>query len=244
MKNENLHVSLAPGCERAELLIREVQTANELPVKPPVKIAISGTIGAVHEFLLKRTKTFDHLKSHIIVNREQISIELVICEHDEYERGSVKSTLQLYPKFVEFGINTGKEWGPLQLGLFCKMNRAFFPARAENAKLVTELMNFKANIDSKVEQAAKEKGDRTDNFSQVVNSNLPEKFDLLIPIFKGKPAEKIEVETFANVDGREIGFTLISPGAQESLELIRDQAIDEQLSKIRELCPDIPIIEI
>ena len=36
MQNEKLQVNLAPGTAKAELIIREVNTVNELPVKPPV----------------------------------------------------------------------------------------------------------------------------------------------------------------------------------------------------------------
>lgn len=229
-----------------EIIIREVNGVNELPVKPPVKVKIDGTIGAPFEFLLKRFDQPDQInqkRCHIIVDREDITILLVINEHDEYIKGTVKGTLEFYPKFVEFGINTGKVWTPQQLGMFFKMNRSFFADRAENMRLVNELMNFTATVNNKIERAAKENGDRTDNFSQVVNSNLPASFKLTMPIFKGTPAETIEVETFAQINGREVSFILLSPGAQASLEEIRDKAVDEQLEKIVNICPDIALIE-
>ena len=56
--------------------------------------------------------------------------------------------------------------------------------------------------------------------------------------------ETIEVETFAQVNGREVSFVLLSPGAQATLEDLRDKVIDEELSKIREIAPEIAIIEI
>ena len=149
----------------------------------------------------------------------------------------------MHPKFKEFGINGGKVWSPTELGLFLKMNRAFFKSKEENMKLVTELMNFKAKVDNVIERSVKEKGDRTENFSQVVNSNLPEKFSITIPLMKGYPKEEIEVETFAQINGREVAFILISPGAQETMDLVSDKAIDEQLTVIRGIAPDIAIIE-
>ena len=74
------------------------------------------------------------------------------------------------------------------------MNRAFFKDAQYNMELVTVLKNFKASIDSKVENSRQDNGSRTDNYSQVVNSNLPASFNLIVPIFKGRPAEEIEVE--------------------------------------------------
>jgi hypothetical protein len=246
MQNEKLQINLAPGMEKAEVIIREVGVMNELSVKPPIKPNIEGVINTVTEFLLKRKNEFDQInemRSHILVNRDKISITLITNENDEYLKGTICATLAKHPKFEEFGINSGKVWSPAELGMFFKMNRSFFKNKEENMKLVTELMNFKATVDSKIERSLKESGDRTDNFSQVVNSNLPKAFTLRLPLFKGMEAEDIEVETFAQINGREVAFVLLSPGANQAEEEIRDKAIDDQLKEIREICPGIAIIE-
>ena len=246
MENERLQINFAPGSEKAELIIREVSSVNELPVKAPVKIFIIGTIGSVTEFLKQRMDQTDQInqkRCHILVNREKISIELVFNENDEYQRGTIKGLLAVHPKIEEFGINDGKVWTPTELGMFFKMNRAFFPSASDNMKLVTDLMNFSGTINNKIEKSVKESGDRTDNFSQVVNSNLPKAFTLRIPIFKGMQAETLEVETFAQINGREVGFILISPAANQTMEEVRDKAIDDQLEVIRSICPAIAIIE-
>lgn len=246
MKNENLQISLAPGCEKAEIIIREVSKVNELEVKPPIVVDISGTIGAPLEFLTKRKKAdgqIDQHRCHILVNREDITIKLIINENDTYLRGSVLGTLEVHPIFISFGINNGTQWTPSKLGLFFKMNRAFFESREDNMKLVTDLMNFTATVSNSIERSVKESGDKTDKFEQVVNSNLPKSFKLKIPIFKGMPHEVIEVETFAQINGREVSFTLISPAAQQIVEELRDAAVDMQLKLIKELCYDIAIIE-
>lgn len=246
MKNEKLELNFAEGISKAEIVIREVEKVNELDVKAPLKLNIKGVIGSVSEFLSKRKDQADQInekRCHILVNREKISIELIFNENDEYHTGNIKGTLEEHPKYKEFGINSGKVWTPTELGMFFKMNRSFFPDKAENMKLVTELMNFTAKINSSIEKSARENGDRTDNFAQTVNSNLPASFTLTIPIFKGTQAESLEVETFAQVNGRDIAFVLLSPAANQTMEDIRDKVIDEQLEKITENCPNIAIIE-
>lgn len=70
------------------------------------------------------------------MNREAVEITLIINESDEYKRGKVAGKLSYNPKFIEFGINSNKVWTPTELGLFIKMNRAFFADRNENMKLV------------------------------------------------------------------------------------------------------------
>ena len=63
-----------------------------------------------------------------------------------------------------------------------------------------------------------------------------------------KKIEKSEflskVEAFAQVNGREVAFVLLSPGAQVTLEDLRDKVIDEQLEQIKEIAPEIAIIEV
>lgn len=248
MKNENgVNVVLPQGYrgETVEVVIREGEAPRPLNPKYPVKTDIVGVIGAPYEYLLKRINTgqFEQKDCHILVDRDKIEITLITNESTEDIRGKITGRLSFNPKFEEFGINGGVVWTPTELGMFLKMNRAFFPDRATNMKLVTELMNFSATVNNKIERSVKESGSNTDNFSQVVNSNLPEAFTIHMPIFKGMPAETIEVETFPKVSGREVAFILLSPGANQSMEDVRDKAIDEELSLIRDLAPDIAIIE-
>ncbi len=246
MQNEKMQINFAEGIQKAELIIREVSKVNELEIKAPLRLGIEGVIGSVSEFLSKRNDQADQInqkRCHILVNREKISIKLVYNENDEYQYGFISGKLEEHPKFKEFGINAGKVWSPAELGMFFKMNRSFFPDKAENMKLVSELMNFTAKVNNSIERSIKENGDKTDHFAQSVNSNLPPSFTLTIPIFKGTQVETLEIETFAQVIGREVSFVLLSPSANQTMEDIRDKVIDEQLQKISDICPDIAIIE-
>ncbi len=246
MQTEKMQFNFGEGMTKGEVIIREVKEINELPIKAPIKTNIKGVIGAPFEFLLKRKDQADQInqkRCYITVDREEIEIKLVTNENDEYNIGSVVGKLDTHPKFQEFGINSGKVWTPTALGLYFKMNRAFFSDKSVNMQLVADLMNFTATVNNNIERAAKENGDRTDKFAQTVNSNLPKAFTLTIPIFKGKPAETLEVETFADVNGREVSFILLSPAANQTMEEIRDKVIDDEIAKIREIVPDIAIIE-
>lgn len=222
-------MNFAPGVTETTLRVIELHEENELPVLEPDKVELAGTIGSVYEFLLKRISEKEQInqkRCYILVDREKMTLKLVTNETDSRNKATVRGELKYYPKFLEFGINTSKTWEPVQLSKFFKMNRAFFKDAQYNMELVTVLKNFKASIDSKVE-----------------NSNLPASFNLIVPIFKGRPAEEIEVEIIADVDGRNIRLSLCSPGAEVIVEEERNKAIDEQLLLIRKLAPDIAIIE-
>ena len=234
--------NIAPGMN--EVIIREGAAPKVLDPKAPVKMNVNGTINAPFEYLSKRIDCIKQKECHIIVNREKITIQLVVNESDEYTRGTIAGTLQYHPKFEEFGINAGKVWSPFDFAMFCKMNRAFFADKNVNMSLVSACKNFTAKVNNQIERAIQENGNRTDNFAQVVNSNLPEQFTLSIPIFKGGKKEDLVVETFAKIDGRNVAFVLLSPGAEETLEDLRDKAIDEQLNAIKAIAPDIAIFEV
>jgi len=235
-----------------EIVVREGAAIKVLDPKAPIKVDLRGVIQAPFIFLSKRYQftepdgivpQLNLTRCHILVNREKVSITLVVNENDDYIRGQVVGKLETEPKFEEFGINTGKVWTPTQLGLFFKMNRYFFTSKEDNMKLVNDLLNFTATVNNSIQRSVKESGDKTDNFEQVVNSNLPKSFNLKIPIMKGFQAEIIEVETFAQINGKEVAFTLISPGAQATYEEVRDTIIDTEIKKFEELFPMVPIIE-
>ena len=230
-----------------ELIIRNGDAQNVLDVKPPVKIALAGTITSVSEFITRRMDQQDQIpvkRCNVVVDREEIKISLTTNENDAYLAGSVVGQLKLHPKYEEFGINSSKRWHPNALGEFLKMNRSFFVDRESNMKLVTLLKNFQAKIDTTIEKEKSDNGSFKDNYFGVVSSNLPPAFTLKIPIFKGQSAQNIEVEFYAAVDGKDIGLTLVSPGANDILESLRDTVIDAEIAKIRELVKDIVIIEV
>ena len=144
---------------------------------------------------------------------------------------------------MAFHINDGYAWEPLVLSQFVKMNRAYFSNRDENMKLVSVFKNFKAKVNTDYERDRKENGSFTDNYSQIVDSNMPDRFSVVLPIFKGTTAKTIEIETYATIDGHDVTVQLVSPGAQEVVDQTLDTIIDEQIAAIREIAPEIPFIE-
>lgn len=248
METERLQVNLGNN-PKAELLIREVNEANELPVQEPEPIGIYGTIGAPVEFLEKRWNSEDgqinHDKTHILVDRDKAEIHLVTNEDCKRKRQEVTGTIQFSRQYKAFHINDDNTvWTPEILGQFCRINRVYFEDKQQNMQLVSLLKNFKAKINTDVERQIKDNGSFTDNYSQIVDSNLPSAFHVRIPIYKGAQVEDIEIEIMASINGREVGLQLISAGAISTIEEVRDRLIDAELDKIREIAPEIPIIEI
>lgn len=226
-----------------EVVLREGKAPVALDPKEPMPVNITGTIDSPLKWLEKRVGLMDQKQANITVDRDNMKISLVDKETDFYNNG-VCGILQLSKEMKEFGINTDKVWEPNKLSLFIKMHRAFFTDKSQNMQLVSTLKNFKAKVNQDIERSKEENGSKVDNYSQVVDSNLPKSFKLFIPLFKGFPCEEIEVEIYADVDGRDVSLSLVSAGANEAIEDYKNKVIDEQLDAVREVAPEIVIIEV
>ena len=226
-----------------QVILREGKASNVIDPKEPEIVVIDGTIEAPQRWLEKRIDLIDQKASNIIVNRDTMKIALTTDETNYY-RTKISGTLEASQEIKAFGINTDKSWESSKLSQFFKMHRSFFKDKTENMELVSKLKNFKAKINQDIERSREENGSKVDNYSQVVDSNLPKSFKLNIPLFKGFAPEEIEVEIYADVDGRNVSLSLVSAGANEVIEEYKNRVIDEQLDGIRQIAPDIVIIEV
>lgn len=249
MDPEKLNINFADGEGVKELVIREVDTVVEdkLPVLEPDKVEISGNITAIFAFLEKRWDAEDaqvnHCRTHILVDRDNLQMTLVVNETDKREKKTVVGTIQLSRQYTAFGVNK-KLWESTDLGNFFRINRSYFEKKETNMSLVTLLKRFTAKVNTEVEREEKDNGSVTDVYRKVVDSNLPEAFAVKIPIFKGTQPEVFSIEIIAHVEGKHAVLELISPDAEAIVEEVRDKLIDEQIEKIKELAPEIPIIEV
>lgn len=226
-----------------EVVLREGEAPELLEIKEPERVVISGTIDTPFRWLEKRIELINQKASNIIVNRDVMRIALTVDETNYYQ-SDIRGELKTSKKMMEFGINTEKKWEPIKLSKFLKMHRAFFTDKSQNMMLVSTLKNFKAKVNQDIECSKEGNGSKVDNYSQVVDSNLPKSFKLNIPLFKGFANEEIEVEIYADVDGRDVSLSLVSAGANEAIEEYKNKVIDEQLDAIRQIAPDIVIIEV
>lgn len=226
-----------------EVVLREGEAPVVLDPKEPERVVISGTIDTPFRWLEKRIELINQKVSNIIVNRDVMGIALTVDETNYYQ-SDIRGELKTSKEMMEFGINTEKKWEPIKLSKFLKMHRAFFTDKSQNMMLVSTLKNFKAKVNQDIERSKEENGSKVDNYSQVVDSNLPKSFKLNIPLFKGFACEEIEVEIYADVDGRDVSLSLVSAGANEAIEEYKNKVIDEQLEQIRQIAPDIVIIEV
>lgn len=218
-----------------------IRTGKALEPKEPRIVCIDGTIDSPLRWLQKKHPIIDQQQCHILVNRESMIISLSIGEHDYYT-DVIYGKLILSEEFKKFGINQGNYITGIELSDLIRMNRSCFESKTKAMELVTIMRNFKATITTQIEASDDKKGNTAQLRRQTVEGNQPPSFELNIPIFKGKAKQNFTVEI--DIDPDTLQATLVSPDAQDLIVEKRDQLIDEVLSQIETLCPDIPIVEV
>jgi len=234
MENQEVY-HIKPGVE--EIVITHKKGLDAIA---PLNIDIGGNIDSVSNWL--SIKANEAIDSYIIVRRDEKFIYLCFCARNPYAKGAIKGKLKEHTDFKKWGINEGAEWDNDKLAEFIKMNRSCFKSKSEGMKLSGELKNLKVKVDKQIEAGNDNRGNvRVLAAQTVIESSIPKLFKLNVPIFKGQPRQEFEVEVYVNPNNFQV--TLVSPDANDLIEEVRDSIIDEELEKIREIAPFIPIIE-
>jgi hypothetical protein len=248
MENQEIYNITAAAGENSEVVIIHKKGFDELR---PIPINISGNIDSVFNWLncrfakggeLESINTVSRHTAHVLINRDKMTISLVVNENDPYFKGSVTGALTKHPDFEKWEINTGKEWDNKVLADFIKMNRNCFESKGNAMKLSAELSTLKVKVDNEVEKANDNRGNVRQMFAQkVIEMNIPKTFILNVPVFKGQPTATFEVEIYVNPNNYMV--SLVSPEANDIVSMIRDSVIDDQKTNIMEIAHGLVIIE-
>ncbi len=217
-----------------------IRTAKALDAKEPVKLNIDANITSVSTFLKKR-KEVDVPQSHVLVNREAGTIELVVNEIDPFFKGSVRGSLKLTEDLKSWQINTNEAWETDLLAAHIKMNRHCFTSKETAMKLHSDMKNFKAKVNQEIEKKSDDRANYNQLRQQAVDTNLPEKFILDIPVFKGEEQLSFTVEI--NIHPQSLECILVSPELKEYMEEQTNRIIDRELKEIENVSPDLVLIE-
>lgn len=247
-KTVQVNIENYNGEKPIEVIVRKGQAAQQaepLPTKAPEKIHIEGVLATPLEWLKKRIATIEQSEANITVDREKLTITLTLNERDYYNKAIITGRIAFSEQYLAFGINNpNKGWEPAKLGQFLRLNRALFKDKDKLSMLVSTLKGFSVKCQSIISKQQDPSGSRNEVYQQQVESNLPKSVTVEMAIFKGTAKQAIEVEFDHYVSDGDVWLQLISPGANELTELYRDTEIDNVLSKIREVAPEIAIIEL
>lgn len=236
-QNQNIQIKVEDGVK--ELVIR---TGDAGRVIEPIPVNIEGILNTPLKYLVVREQYIDFKAANLQVDREHLSITLTLDENHPIA-SHIKGKLALTEEFSKFGVNSGKSWVPRELAEFIKMNRVCFESKDIANKLIATLKDVKIRIDKVVENNSGNRGNIRQLREQTLKEcNIPESLTLEIPIFKGSKKAAFSCEIW--IDPDDLTVKLISPEAADIIRSVRDEEIDSVIASIREICPELAIIEI
>ena len=246
MNNEqaiNVNIANYTGEKPVEVIIRKGEAATPLETKAPLAVNFTGTLGSVVEWLEKRVSEINQKTAHVEVDRDANSITLILDENDPYKKTVISGTIAFTEEFKSIGINDDdKLWEPNKLGQYFRVHRSLFPDKSECATLVSKLTHFTAKTNTEIEKSKDPSGSRADIYRQTVESDL-KKFTVVMGVIKGMDKLTIEVEFDHYIVDRLCVLQLVSPDCKGKVDEYTDHSIDEQIAKIKELAPEIAILE-
>jgi len=210
------------------------------------------SIDAVHEYLLKE-KMYSHENevdriqgSYVVFSYENLYLSLVFDNRLIFDgKGNgdaITGVLKLHPDLEKWGINGSKKYNNLEMSEFVKMNRHYFDDNKTAMTLVSELQNMRTKVEKEAESSDNKRGDYKFLAAQkVIESNIPESFILVLPVFVGQ--DKVRTEVEINISADNFGCSLISPNLKEYIDTEAKTLIDAQLGAIREMYPQLRIYQ-
>lgn len=245
MENE-INVHLTKGTE--ELILRKGEAAPAVPFRESV--IVTGNIDVALCHLQNPSKWFSSVnegedaplnRSYVTIDRGNLCISLYEDAGMPWEC-KYKGKLCFDEALLKFQINTGASYTTFELSDLFKMNRSWFETKDTAMRLVSELRNFRSKVDKDIQAADDQRGNTHFLKAQVVESNIPKSFKLVLPIFKNHPKQTIEVEV--NINASDMSCTLISPELNDFIVETKNEIIDNQKAAIKELFEDLRIFEI
>jgi hypothetical protein len=199
------------------------------------------SIAAVHEFLVKKgIENADVVNSKIEFSYNGLYLNLYYSVRRRFP-DTIKGVLKLHPDLKKFDINGGKTYSTFELADFIKMNRHYFENKEYAMKLVSELRGFEGKVNKDIEAKADTRGNAKMLINQVVESNIPSEFILVLPVFLGQ--EKVRLTVEINITSN-FDCSLISPDLKELIDVETKEIIGGELDKIKGLHPDLKIFEL
>lgn len=237
MKDQEIKIDVKEGVTELVILHGEAEKVYH-PKAIDVKDA---SIEAAQVYLNKKVVKEDLIEnSKIEFSYDGLFINLFYAAR-ERNIDTICGKLKIHPDLEKFSINGGKHYSTFELSDFIKMNRHYFENKDYAMKLVAELRAFEGKVNKDVEAKADTRANSRILINQVVETNIPDGFVLLLPVFVGQDKIRLNVEINITAD---FSCSLISPDLKEYIDLQAKEIIDGQINAIKQLHPQLKIFEL
>lgn len=223
MENVKIDVTANGG----ELIIREGEAA---PVEVSKQFVFVGDIDSPVKYFRDRSprNLVPCEKSHVVVNRRKMTIELV--QDENYSKQTIiTGVLKDNEDLTAFGI-WKQIWRRDGLQKFLRKNRRFFEDKEQFDKIGKSLASFVYERNVSGEESDDKKGNTKKLREQTLKQNVDLEFTLSIPIFEGFGPKTFRVEIVPDVTDAEVKFFLESVELLELREKEFESIIAKQLA--------------
>lgn len=224
----------------------EVRTGAALPLKEPKNVSVEGDINTIGSYLQKRKFDGGHStqgvfpdKAIVYTDKTNRSIRIDIDPENAYG-AKVKGSLLFTDELLQFGINTTQQFNREKLVKLLRFSKRFFKSSEVHLNILTSYQSFSAQAKTAHDAASDTRGNKTQNFSKQVESNLPINFVLSMPIFKGQDKEDFMVEICLELTDAGAHFWFESPELEELIALRTDDIFKDQLKH----CHDLVVVNV
>lgn len=227
-----------------------IYEGKALELREPKIIAITGDITAVANYVAKRKisplpaasdepnyQPINEDLSIVIVDKEKQTIQLQVAPNNYYST-TVTAELKDSEELKAFHINETKLFDKNELTKLLRFNKRFFTDLDLHEKLLKSLINLKVESTVNSNVGNDQRGNKNVQFDKKVNTELPDGFFLVIPIFKNQDAIKFFVELSLDSSEGATRFWLESV----ELEEIRKTKVDAIFAEQLKTCEGLVII--
>lgn len=210
-------------------------TGTAVPQREPKEYNFSGSIDAPIIYFERRIEAnqeyFDPTNCVVEVDRKVRTIRLIENVNSPY-RNVITGCAELHPVFATLKINQAPSFNAQQLARLFKMNRYLFASTQEAMRIITELLNFKAEVATKVEQKSDSRGNSANSLERSVQTNAPVTINLKLPIFSlntFEAAEFYQCEIVLEASGNSVLFGIECLDAQDKFDSIFESIAESNL---------------
>jgi hypothetical protein len=230
-----------------EITIREGKAVEQLPLKEPKIINISGDIHTISAYISKRgnagdghsSQAIDTTKVVVVVDKKARTITMSLDPENHYG-ATVTGKLEESDEIKPFFINQEKKFDRAQLIKLIKFSRIFFNDREKHAQMLESLYKLRIKTESELQQENDNRGNKKNSFERNIidSSGFAQFFTLNIPLFKGFEAQKVQVEICYEPSETGILFWLESP---ELVEITQSQ-VNSIFEKELDYCASFVVV--
>lgn len=197
----------------------------------------NGAIDAPADFLTHKPDNYEGVFAHVEADFEKGIIDLHLNEKDANgEFDFVRGSLVEHDLINKMQLNTGTRMSKDSLIDLIRFNRAYFVKQLEAGEIISQLRNFIATVEKKIQLADDQKGNTKSNLEAALKDiKLKDKFKISIPLFKGiSDKTELEVDICIDTSTTSVQFYLISDDLFILLIQERERYMKEQLARLEQ----------